>query len=211
MIESEVFQMNEFLCFSETGALKIEQVFLDAGYPILFTARNEVNELYLCVCCRNNEQGKKWLLAQTTPGVILGMLKDEITIRDAFVVTHEKRFTIIQGSELTIEADVKQDWDVDESVSLPDAGEYMEVEEGEFDEEIAFYRGIQLEEIYKTIMKTSLAAAWDWTGDTAVDKEVRAEHQYAISLKETKVELELSGLRKTDNNRNYSSNINYAT
>jgi hypothetical protein len=49
--------MCEFFSFSETGRLKVEKLFFEAGYPILFTCRNETDDLYLSVCCQNNQRG----------------------------------------------------------------------------------------------------------------------------------------------------------
>lgn len=133
----ELFLENEII-----GKLYIEQVFLYTSYPIIFTCRNTSHELYLCVCCRSNCDGKKWLLSQIDENIILSMLEDKITIRDAFLNYDKKRFSVYSGNPYHVIADDEEDWNPDKSISLPDAGEYMDVDEGEFDEEIEFYKNI---------------------------------------------------------------------
>lgn len=130
--------MENFFSFSETGKLQVDRVFLDAGCPILFTCINEQNELFLCVCCQSNIHGKKWLLVQTEPEMIINMLEDKITIRDAFIHSGDRRFTIFQNEQLSIQSNVEEDWDAVNSIALPDAGEYMEAEEDEFAEDISY-------------------------------------------------------------------------
>ena len=104
----------------------------------LFTCVNEQTELFLCVCCQSNIHGKKWLLVQTEPKMIINMLEDKITIRDAFIHSGDRKFTIFQNEQLSIQSNVEEDWDAVNSIALPDAGEYMEAEENEFAEDISY-------------------------------------------------------------------------
>lgn len=146
-VEERVNNMDKFFSFPETGQLTIEKILFDAGYPILFTCRSDGGKLYLCVCCQYNELGKKWLLAETVPDVVVKMLRNKVTIRDAFLMAEGKRFTIIQKDGLSIKENVLEDWDAEKSIFLPDAGEYMEAESGEYDEEILFYEQMIVEHI----------------------------------------------------------------
>lgn len=133
--------MSKFFSFTETGDLNIEKVFLDMGEPILFVCKGQKGKRYLVVCCQSNVQGKKWLLAETNIETIVRMLEDKITIREAFLIVHGEKYTIIQNvaTEPQIILHDPSDWDEENSIYLPDAGEYMEAEPGEFDEEINWY------------------------------------------------------------------------
>lgn len=133
---------------NETKSLIIDRVLFDAGYPILFICMDERSELYLCVCSQNNEKGKKWLLTKTTPALVMEMLTDRITIRDAFLKFPDCRISVTADERgLQMKENEMEDWKED-SVYLPKAGEYMEAEEGEFDEEIAYYRQME-EQLYR--------------------------------------------------------------
>lgn len=181
--------MSDFFESEETGKLFIEKVLFAAGYPVLFTCRNASEELYLCVCCQANAEGKKWLLAETEPDIIVQMLSDKITIRDAFLKAGKKRFSIIQTcSSVRLEADSPEDWNEERSLSLPDKGAYMEAEEDEFDEEIAFYLKKKDDILY----------------DTSVEVSVQGNLKVK-SVMVTTYDLKFSMNRKTDKNEeNYS-------
>lgn len=133
----------------ELGMLEIEKVLFSSNYPILFTCRNEGNELYLCVCCQNNEVGKKWMLAETNPDNIVRMLENEITMREAFILPNKKRYSIFTSGTQNVMNVIKnedpEEWDADNSIDLPDKGEYIDAEEDEFIEEIRFYRNSIME------------------------------------------------------------------
>lgn len=139
---------NFFEC-KELGRLEIERVLFSSNYPILFTCRNEKNELYLCACCQANEAGKKWMLAETNSDNIVQMLENEITMREAFILPNKKRYSIftsgIRDTMTVIKNEDSEEWDADNSIDLPDKGEYIDAEEDEFIEEISFYRNSIME------------------------------------------------------------------
>lgn len=133
--------MNEFFDFPQTGRLVYERVFLDMGEPLLFVCVGADNKRYLGVCCHAERRHKKWLLAETDLDTIIQMLQDKITIRDAFLHVNKQKYTIIKEADCDpqiIENDY-EDWDADNSIYLPDAGEYMEAEPGEFEEDIMWF------------------------------------------------------------------------
>ena len=141
--------MNVFYEIPSLGNLVIDQVIFETYYPIIFTCMNEKKDLFLCVCCCANESGKKWLITKTKPQVLVDMLRDRITVRDAFLKYPDVQVTVIDSinkKEPIFDFENKSDWDAQSSTSLPDVGEYLEAEDGEFDEEIAYY--LQLENSY---------------------------------------------------------------
>lgn len=132
--------MNKFFEIEKIGMLKVDRVLFESYIPILFTCTNEENELFLCVCCQANATGKKWLITKTSPQVIINLLKDNITIREAFLKFDDIQITVLaDNAGVQINEKNIEDWDPNTSRSLPSSGEYMEAEGDEFQEEIEYY------------------------------------------------------------------------
>lgn len=147
--------MNEFVKIPNYGLLKIDRVIFEAAYPILFTCLNEKSELFLSVCCQNNDKGKKWLISKTSSNTIIKMLKDEMTIRDAFLADPDCRITVNRCKDETdVCFDNEEDWS-ENSIYLPKKGEYLEADPDEFCDEIAYYqreKAISYTENYRDMM-----------------------------------------------------------
>lgn len=132
--------MKDFMKIESIGTLKIDRILFESYVPILFTCANEKNDTFLCVCCQANEKGKKWLITRTSPQIIINLLKDKITIRDAFLAFKDVQITVISnGDETQIIKQDEENWNPETSRSLPSKGEFMEAEEGEFEDEIRHY------------------------------------------------------------------------
>ena len=145
--------MEDFMEVGELGRLKIDKIIFESFYPILFTCVNEKQQLFLCVCCQANEEGKKWLITRTTPQIMIDILTDRLTLREAFCKIKDIQYTVLHNSnKIKIINGDKNDWDYEKSYILPDKDEYLEAEEGEFDEEIAYYQEIldSLNNLYTT-------------------------------------------------------------
>ncbi|UTC64427.1 hypothetical protein E4O00_11635 [Treponema sp. OMZ 788] len=127
-----------FVEIKEGGKLYIDRILFESYYPILFSCKNKIGEHYICVCCQNNKDGKKWLLGKTDVNNIIKILKNEITIRDLLLNYTSSKISVdnING-EQKIRYN-NDDWRTD-SIYLPKEDSYLEPEEGEFDEEIEYY------------------------------------------------------------------------
>lgn len=146
--------MKEFLEIKNIGKLNIDKILFEGAYPILFTCINEKNEIFLCLCCQSNENGKKWLITKTTPEIIINILKDKLTLRCAFVEYPSTQISVLySNNELQYSYNNREDWNYDNSRCLPDKNEYMNAEVGEFDEEIEYYTSY-LNDIYFDIPTT---------------------------------------------------------
>jgi len=143
-----------FLENENIGRLDYDKVFIENNEPILFTCLSDKNELLLGTLCSADKNEKKWLLTKTTPEIMIKILKDEISLRDAFIYFTDLQLSICDnGESIEVSFNVKADWDEETSIYLPDADEFMEVEVGEFTEELEYYgnlvfENIQLEPIY---------------------------------------------------------------
>ena len=135
--------------FEQIGKLSIEKYLFEGAYPILFTCRSDSDVLYLCVCCGFDEGYQKWLLSEIAPSTIIELLENKITFREAFLKDNKGRYTISRDSNgnKAIEINNPSDWHPEDSFLLPTAGEYMDADDGEFDEEISYYRVMQRDEI----------------------------------------------------------------
>lgn len=135
---------DRFISLPEYGQLYIDRVLFQAGYPVLFTCADTARDLFICVCCQNNEQGVKWLISRTKPAEIVKLLENELTIRDIFTNEPTERFSIDSaGNEMKIVKNDSDDW-AEDSIFLPKADEYMDAEPEEFEEEIRYYRQYDL-------------------------------------------------------------------
>lgn len=130
--------MKKFVETNKYGQLYIDRILFESSFPVLFTCQNDVREVFICVCVRNNESGCKWLIGKTEGKSIVRMLKDEITIRELFLKYSSGRISVdyVNGEYLTEYNN--SDWDED-SVYLPKEGSYIMAEEGEFDEDISYF------------------------------------------------------------------------
>lgn len=127
-----------FVKLEKYGRLYIEKILFESNYPILFTCINQEKNRFLCVCCQNNEKGKKWLITKATSDTILSMLKDEISIREAFLKDKTCRISLVRKNNKEYSEHDNEDWN-ENSIYLPKKGEYIEADDEEFSEEIAYF------------------------------------------------------------------------
>lgn len=142
--------MSKLFAVPKLGELQLDKVFFETYYPILFTCLNEKKELFLCVCCRANREGKKWLVTKTKPHVITSMLQNEMTVREAMTRYSDVQVSIEMKEnkdDAIITWHDEQDWNVENSKSLPDAGEFLDAEDGEYEEEITYFHEMSRKDV----------------------------------------------------------------
>ena len=130
------------------GNLEVNRVLFESYYPILFTCVNERNELFLCVCCQKNRNGTKWLITQTTPRTIIELLQNGISLRDAFLKYSDVQITVIKKDQDIFVYEHSDDWDCVNSRCLPDPNAFMDAEEGEFTEDIEYFRNLETQNVH---------------------------------------------------------------
>lgn len=135
--------MKPYFDIDKFGELYIDTVIFESNYPILFTCVNDKKDLFLCVCCRYNKAGRKWLLTKTTPNIVIQLLKNELTIRGAFLKYPQVQITVLDDNqEVRFYENNTTDWDGETSTSLPDKDEFLDAEDGEFDDEIQHFESM---------------------------------------------------------------------
>lgn len=127
-----IFEKSNFL-----NKFNIDQILFEGAYPVLFTMTDGKKEL-LAICPVADNKGMVWILSETSFETIIAMLKNEITIREAFEADNKEKYIVrYDGKDILHE---KVGLSVLSKEFLPDEGEYIDAEDDEFDEEIAYYR-----------------------------------------------------------------------
>ena len=130
--------MREFINTDKYGKLYIDRIFFESNFPIIFTCKNDADEIFICIYCQNNVKGCKWLVGKTNATSIIRMLKDELTLRELVRDCSSDRISVDYiDSKYKIEYN-NSDWNED-SVFLPKEDSYLFSDEGEFDDDILYY------------------------------------------------------------------------
>lgn len=140
--------MKNFFNIEPFGELYIDRIFFEANAPILFSCKNADNQLFLSVCCVSNSTMNKWLVSKINIDTLIELLSDKITIRDAFLYSSKYKYTIIQQKEnlqILASEDCPGDWSND-SIFLPTADEYIDAEDAEFVDDIAYFTSLRVKE-----------------------------------------------------------------
>lgn len=152
--------MKEFIKLEEFGQLYIDRVLFESYFPIIFTCVNENKDIFICVCCQNNEKRCKWLIGKTDGMSIVRLLRDEITLRQLLLNFSSGRISVDYVENEYSASCNNSDW-VEDSVYLPKADSYMFAEDGEFDDEIIYFAsmGLRYDEIYHNCAKQEFKVA----------------------------------------------------
>lgn len=120
--------MKKFIELEKYGELYIDKVLFESYFPIVFTCLNDNKDVFICVCCQNNEKGCKWLVGKTNGTSIAKMLQDKITIRQLLLDFCTEKISVnYKDNKYTMTFD-DSDWDED-SEYLPKTDSYMYAEE----------------------------------------------------------------------------------
>lgn len=135
--------VQKFVKINKDVQLYIDKIIFESYFPIIFTCKDDKNNIYMCVCCQNNEKGIKWLIGKTDSKSIIKVLEDKITIRELLLYNSEEHISIeyING-DYNVEYN-NSDWK-ENSIYLPKKDSYIYADEGEFDEEIKYFQSLDL-------------------------------------------------------------------
>lgn len=116
--------------------LVLDTVLFESKYPVLFTCKNE-NDVYLFSCCLLNTVKAQWIGTKTNYEILIKLLQNRITIREAFLDGCEEKI-IVEYDGKDVQYKIVNKTLVALEL-LPTAGEYMDAEEDEYVEEIAVF------------------------------------------------------------------------
>lgn len=124
-----------FTNITDIGDLNWEEIIVDDACPIFFTLISNNGKRYISVCCELYEE-QRWLISPISNSNLIRMLKNEISMRDAFLTQNEEKCVIAHWSK----DDPTLKYDLVDTCDLPDrdlpVDEMLEAEEGEFEEYI---------------------------------------------------------------------------
>lgn len=149
--------MKEFIKLDKYGQLYIDKVLFESYFPIVFTCINDRKDVFIVVCCQNNEKGCKWLLGKTNGISVARMLRDEITVRQLLLEYSLGKISVDYVENGYVISYNNSDWD-ESSPYLPKEDSYMYAEDGEFEDDINYFSLIDNHlhystEYYKCIAK----------------------------------------------------------
>ncbi len=133
--------MKEFIDLDKYGQLYMDKVLFESYFPVIFTCINDNKDIFIGVCCQNNEKGCKWMLGKTDGISMIKMLRDESTIRQLLLECSSGKISVDYVDHRYSIAYHNLDWD-EESLYLPKEDSYMYAENGEFEEEIAYFASL---------------------------------------------------------------------
>lgn len=182
--------MKRFYKIPKYGILNIDKIFFESYFPIIFTCINKSNQLFFVVCCKNNQDGCKWLICKTEPEKIVQLLKNKITVRNVLLESSE-RFSLNYIHNEYIFDDTAADFN-ENSIYLPKKDSFMYPDEGEFDKEIIYYSSKQFIEYKKEAYKNLI----DYIEPIVMDNGTNIEVFNAVKTDIEKV-IEHSEITKT--------------
>lgn len=117
--------------------IEMDKILFESFYPVMFTCVQN-DDIFLFICCYYDSTEIKWIGTETSYPNLIDLLTDKITIREAFTNITTEKFLIIKNVN-GIVFDKIQCEDFPQNL-LPTEGEFMDVDPGEFDEEIDCFK-----------------------------------------------------------------------
>lgn len=115
--------MKEFIKLDKYGQLYIDKILFESYFPIIFTCKNDKEDIFICVCCQNNEKGCKWLIGKTNGINVAKMLQDKITVRQLLLEYSIGKISVDYVENKYAEHYDNSDWDENSSY-LPKEDSY---------------------------------------------------------------------------------------
>lgn len=132
-----------FANIPQLGNLSLDYIFVEDGYPILFTCKNE-NKIYLCLC-RSLNPVQKWVVSEISVDILTQMVNRSIPICKAFKLLNMKscivlwskanpveRYSVFSTADLN-ESDLPEDTLFLDEDDVDDALDYVKALEREMD------------------------------------------------------------------------------
>lgn len=146
----------------------LDRILFESKYPVLFTCKND-NEVYLFICHCVNSERIDWIGTRTTYDNLINLLENKITIRSAFLnVTDDKLMIEYDGKNVSY---IQKKAEELPDAILPTMGEYMDAEEGEYEEEIAEFKKRNTEVEYIIAPRISSFLSFQYKGVSAFKLE----------------------------------------
>lgn len=78
----------------DIGDLFLDEIFFEfENIPVLFLCRDRDKNIYLCLCSEIRKV-QNWMICKISRNILASMLKDKITIRQAFELLDDKLYIV---------------------------------------------------------------------------------------------------------------------
>ena len=126
-----------FLDIPEYGDLTMEYIIVEYSHPILFVLLDEIGHRYLCVCCDIRTE-QRWIVNRIKCEDLLKLFSNDLSLEDAFKIGEHKKVVAVRNYQNKRESYRLVDFGEIDNDDLPVPGEFLDAEEGEYEEYIAF-------------------------------------------------------------------------
>lgn len=141
------------------GDLKMEQVIVDYAYPLLSVLQDKFGMRYLCMCF-DTRGAQQWLITSIPNVVLAALLENKVTLSSPFENPGTEKIKVIMDYHTREETFQRLRADQIQREELPDAGEYLDAEPGEW----AAYIGRLLQRngviLYRGVLSGKQSVKW---------------------------------------------------
>ena len=117
------------------GDLKLEQVIVDYVYPLLSVLKDDTGSRYLCMCF-DTRRAQQWIITPISSSALTALLENKITLAAPFEDPHSSKILVNMNYQTRAETFQVLDACQIPKEDIPEAGEYLDAEPGEWDEYI---------------------------------------------------------------------------
>lgn len=110
----------------------MEQVIVDYVYPLLSVLKDGSGVRYLCMCF-DTRGAQQWLITPVSTDALAALLENKITLAAPFEEPHTRKFLVNLNYQTRAETCQVLDASQIPEEDLPEAGEYLDAEPGEWD------------------------------------------------------------------------------
>lgn len=171
----------------DSHCLEIDQIFVEYIYPVLFTCIDESDNLYIVACYSADAEKAEWIIAETSPEDVIKLLTNKLSIREMFMKS--VCWTAIQYAGAEYPTCTKTAFANLDPKVLPTAGEYMDADPDEFDEEIKLMKKRERdycgETVYSNVNIFVSIATLPFRFDTMAKNEKRVPYQFDNNFSKT--------------------------
>lgn len=165
-----------FANIPQLGNLALDYIFVEDGYPILFTCKNE-NKIYLCLC-RSLSPEQKWVISETNIDILRKMTNREISICEAF-----KRFNTKSCIALWSKANPVERYSVFstcelQKTDLPD--DMLFLDEDDVEDALDYVKALEREAVLQATLEIDSKISGETDSIYAAQYEVKTHINYGV-------------------------------
>lgn len=141
----------------EIGHNKIyeDQVFLASNVPIIFSGIDSEHNTYICAMYHSDTEKRQWIISGCPAHRMTDMLSDRISVREAFLENGVLHVIITKRYDGKTIVSEYNDTEWNDRPELPETGEKMDADPGEFDEEIEYFNGLYWNGVFDTLISVA--------------------------------------------------------